>query len=199
MAKSLFKIIYTALMPLKIQHSLFSINHDRGLNVEEFIFILILPKIHYYNDTVKGSNFGPHGNFGFFLASSVASVDESCTKNEQNRICRSKVFPQLLFSSFFCRTRFNDSKPFWKRREKFPRGPKLEASAVRINSKKGITSANHSVHSYFKTILDDLDFESSNGAFKENAGILIGVYFHYFIDTPVTCHRSIYFLFFFLI
>jgi hypothetical protein len=30
--------------------------------------------------TVKASNFGPHGNFGLFLASLVASVDESCTK-----------------------------------------------------------------------------------------------------------------------
>jgi hypothetical protein len=32
--------------------------------------------IHY--GTVKASNFGPHGNFGLFLASSVASVHESC-------------------------------------------------------------------------------------------------------------------------
>jgi hypothetical protein len=39
---------------------------------------------HYF--TVKASNFGPHGNFGLLLASSVASVDESCTKNEKNRI-----------------------------------------------------------------------------------------------------------------
>jgi hypothetical protein len=31
-------------------------------------------------NTVKAYNFGPHGNFGLFLASSVASVDESCTK-----------------------------------------------------------------------------------------------------------------------
>ncbi len=30
--------------------------------------------------TVKAPNFGSHGNFGLFLASSVASVDESCTK-----------------------------------------------------------------------------------------------------------------------
>jgi hypothetical protein len=30
--------------------------------------------------TVKASNFAPHGNFGFFLASSIASVDESCPK-----------------------------------------------------------------------------------------------------------------------
>jgi hypothetical protein len=64
--------------------------------------------------TVKAPNFGPHGNFGLFLASSVASVDESCTKNEQNRICRSIVFLQLLFTSFFCWTRFNDSKLFRK-------------------------------------------------------------------------------------
>jgi hypothetical protein len=63
-------------------------------------------------NTVKASTFGPHGNFGLLLASSVASVVESCTKNEQNQICKSNVFLQLLFSSFFCRTRFNDSKPF---------------------------------------------------------------------------------------
>jgi hypothetical protein len=54
-------------------------------------------------------------NFGLFLASSVASVDESCTKNEKKQISRFKVFLQLLFSSSFCRTRFNDIKPFWKR------------------------------------------------------------------------------------
>ncbi len=34
--------------------------------------------------TVKASNFGPHGNVGRFLASSVAPVDESCTTKEQN-------------------------------------------------------------------------------------------------------------------
>jgi hypothetical protein len=43
-------------------------------------------------NTVKASNFGPHGNVGLFLASSVASVEESCTKNEQNRIFTSKLF-----------------------------------------------------------------------------------------------------------
>ncbi len=55
-------------------------------------------------DTVKASNFGPQGNFGLFLTSSVAPLDESCTKNEQNRICRPEVLLQLLFSSFFCKT-----------------------------------------------------------------------------------------------
>jgi hypothetical protein len=45
-------------------------------------------------------------------------------KNEQNRICRSEVFLQLPFSSFLCRARFNDTKPFWKR------GPKLGALTV---------------------------------------------------------------------
>jgi hypothetical protein len=38
----------------------------------------------------------------FFFETSVASLDESFTKNERNRICRSKLFPQLSFSSFFC-------------------------------------------------------------------------------------------------
>ncbi len=80
--------------------------------------------------TVRASNFGPHGNFGPFLASSVASLDESCTKNEQNQIFRSKVFLELLFSSFFCRMRFNDSKPFYKRGPTFPLGPKLRALKV---------------------------------------------------------------------
>ncbi len=84
--------------------------------------------------TVKASNFGPDGTFGpFFLslfASLVASFDESCTKYEQNRICRSEVFLQLFLSLIFCRTRFNDSKPFWKRGPKFPWGFKLEALTV---------------------------------------------------------------------
>ncbi len=48
----------------------------------------------------------------FFILSFVASLNESCTKNERNRICRSQVFLQLLFSSFFCRTRLYYSKPF---------------------------------------------------------------------------------------
>jgi hypothetical protein len=39
--------------------------------------------------TVKASNFRPLGNFGPLFASSVASLDESCTKVEQNRIGRS--------------------------------------------------------------------------------------------------------------
>ncbi len=80
--------------------------------------------------TVKVSNFGPHGNFGPFFASSVASFDESCTKYEQKQIRISYAFLQLLFSSFFSRMRFNDSRPFWKRGPKFPWGPKLGAFTV---------------------------------------------------------------------
>jgi hypothetical protein len=38
-----------------------------------------------------------------------------------------KSFYNFYYLHFFCRTRFNDSKPFWKRGPKFPRGPKLEA------------------------------------------------------------------------
>jgi hypothetical protein len=33
--------------------------------------------------TVKAPYFGPHGNIGLFLASSVACLNESCTKYEQ--------------------------------------------------------------------------------------------------------------------
>jgi hypothetical protein len=65
--------------------------------------------------TVKAFNFGPHGNFGLFLPSSVASVDESFKKMNRTEFVDlnfSEVFLQLLFSSFFCRTRFNDSKLF---------------------------------------------------------------------------------------
>jgi hypothetical protein len=42
--------------------------------------------------TVKAFNFGPQGNFGPFLASSGASLNELWAKNEQNRICKSAVF-----------------------------------------------------------------------------------------------------------
>ncbi len=62
--------------------------------------------------TVKASNFGPHGNFGPYLARSVAHLSEYCAKNEQNRLCKSNVCLQLLFHSFFSRTRFDNSKPF---------------------------------------------------------------------------------------
>ncbi len=55
-------------------------------------------------------------------------------KNEQNQICRSKGFLQLLLSSFFCRTRFKDSKPLWKRGPTFYWGPKLGALTVLKNN-----------------------------------------------------------------
>jgi hypothetical protein len=50
-----------------------------------------------------------------YLARSVASLGELCTENEQNRVCKSEVFLQPSISSFFCRTRFDDSKPFWEK------------------------------------------------------------------------------------
>jgi hypothetical protein len=51
-------------------------------------------------DTVKGSNFGPHGNFGFFLASSVASVYESCTKLNRTEFVDLKFFYNFYFLHF---------------------------------------------------------------------------------------------------
>ncbi len=68
--------------------------------------------------TVKGSNFRPHGNFWPFLARFVASLGWIITKNEQNWFSWSKVCPQLSLSSFFCRTRFDDSNPYWKKKSK---------------------------------------------------------------------------------
>jgi hypothetical protein len=74
--------------------------------------------------TIKASKFVPHGNFGAIPATIVASLGESsimysCAKDEQNQVCKSKVFLQLLFSLFFCRTRFVDSKPSEKKSQKF--------------------------------------------------------------------------------
>jgi hypothetical protein len=69
--------------------------------------------------SVKASNFRPHGHFGPFFCKFLVSLDESCTKNEQNRICGSKVFLRLLIFSFFCRTRFDYSNPFWKSVQSF--------------------------------------------------------------------------------
>jgi hypothetical protein len=45
-----------------------------------------------FRTTVKVSNFGPHGNFGLFLASSVASVDVSCTKKNRTEFVDLKFF-----------------------------------------------------------------------------------------------------------
>jgi hypothetical protein len=75
-------------------------------------YMIFSPFIAHTVHTVKASNFGPHGNFGPFLASSVFFPNEFCTKNEQNRIYKSIVFLLLSFSSNFRRTRFDDSKPF---------------------------------------------------------------------------------------
>jgi hypothetical protein len=50
--------------------------------------------------TTKASNFRPHGNFVLFFASSVASLNESRTKNELNQFLTFEVFLQILFSSF---------------------------------------------------------------------------------------------------
>jgi hypothetical protein len=59
--------------------------------------------------TVKAFNFGP------FRARSVASLGELRIKIKQNKVCKSKVFLQLTFSSFFCRTHSDYSKHFWKK------------------------------------------------------------------------------------
>jgi hypothetical protein len=61
---------------------------------------------------IRLSAFERHGNLGPFIASSVASLDVFCAKNEQNEICKSKVF------HFFCRTHFDDSKLFSKEKKK---------------------------------------------------------------------------------
>jgi hypothetical protein len=58
------------------------------------ILIKVVGRIISLN-TVKASNFGPHGNFEPFLARSVASFGEFCHKNEQNRLCLIKVCLQL--------------------------------------------------------------------------------------------------------
>jgi hypothetical protein len=44
----------------------------------------VVSTLRVYECTVKAFNCGRHGNFGPFFASSVASLYESCTKNEQN-------------------------------------------------------------------------------------------------------------------
>jgi hypothetical protein len=46
-------------------------------------------------NTVKASNLEPHGNFGLFLASSVASVDESCSKMTRTEFVNLKFFYYL--------------------------------------------------------------------------------------------------------
>jgi hypothetical protein len=51
-------------------------------------------------NTVRACNFQSHGNFGPFLASSIVSVDELCTKNEQNRIYE-QFSVTFIFSFFF--------------------------------------------------------------------------------------------------
>jgi hypothetical protein len=84
-------------------------------------------------NTLKPSNFAPHGNFGPIFAKSVLSLDEFCTnkkrlhiesfsttlylfpfsvkRNRRTRFVALKFFYNF-YSLYFCRTCFNDSKPF---------------------------------------------------------------------------------------
>jgi hypothetical protein len=80
--------------------------------------------------TVKASNFGPCGKFGPFLCKFCSFLGWIMYQKLTEPNLKSKCFPQLLSSSFFCRTRFNYNKPFWKRSPKFPWGPKLGALTV---------------------------------------------------------------------
>ncbi len=76
--------------------------------------------------TVKVSNFGSHGNFGPFFASSV-----SFWMNDGPKINRTKFVDLKFFYNFYSLDfsvgrvlMIHDSKPFWKR------GPKLEVLTV---------------------------------------------------------------------
>jgi hypothetical protein len=83
--------------------------------------------------TVNASNLEPaRANFEPFFASSGSYLDELCTKIKGNRICKTKVLLQFLFSSIFCRTCFDDSKHLWKKNRKFTWGSKLEPFSVSI-------------------------------------------------------------------
>jgi hypothetical protein len=53
-----------------------------------------------------------------------------------------------MFCSFFCMTRFNDSKPFWKRGPKFSWGPKLGALTVPAVSPWASTQKTFVLRSY---------------------------------------------------
>jgi hypothetical protein len=77
-----------------------------------------------HGNTIKASNFGP------FLARSVASFGESFTENEQNRVCKSKVFlqPSLPVRRVLIIARPSSGK----KSAKFTRGSKLEALTASI-------------------------------------------------------------------
>ncbi len=80
--------------------------------------------------TVKASNFGPHGNFGPFLARSVASLGEFCVKNEQNRLRKSKVCLNCYYIHFPVGRVLIIWIVLLKHGPKFPWDPKLEALTV---------------------------------------------------------------------
>ncbi len=83
---------------------------------------------------VKASNFGRHGKFGpCYCKIRTFFWENFVPKNEQNWVCKSKLFLQLSFSwFFFCKARSDDSKSFRKGSPKFTSVPKLEALTVRL-------------------------------------------------------------------
>ncbi len=105
--------------------------------------------------SVKASNFGRHGTFEPFLASSVASWDEICNKNEQNRIWKSKVFfDNVHFLHLFVGSVLTIWSPSGKKNLKFTWGPNCKAKGFDgycvVKSKFAwFWSAVHDFHSTF--------------------------------------------------
>jgi hypothetical protein len=67
-------------------------------------------------------NFAPRGNFGAILARSLASSGEFCTQDEQNEVCKWKVFTNVYSIHLSVGDKMSNVM--------FPRGPKLKTLTV---------------------------------------------------------------------
>jgi hypothetical protein len=78
--------------------------------------LLLEPEIHFEEDAIatsrgfvgfqlihtvhQASNVAPHGNFGPIRARSVADLDESCSKHEQNKVFKLKA--SFFYNLYSC-------------------------------------------------------------------------------------------------
>ncbi len=87
------------------------------LSINHFSFRLVFL---FRWSTANASNFGPQGEFGPLFASFTAFLGEFCAKKKKNRteFANRKLVYNFYSMRFFCRPRFDNRTPFWKKRAK---------------------------------------------------------------------------------
>jgi hypothetical protein len=85
-----------------------------GLSIPNFSEFALLV------DTVKASNFGPHGNFGPLFQKGLLSLKRVLQNHEDNKSCRTTLDLQIRFCSFFVHDLSTEATELTRKSSKFP-------------------------------------------------------------------------------